>query len=160
MVFTGKDSGTAGRIMIAYKMLSLAREDILMTYGDGLSDIKIKKLINYHKQKKALITISAVRPKERYGILDIKNGRVNNFNNRKQKAGHYINGGFMVISHKVIMKLKKTSEYFEIKPMMNAIRKKKLFAFRHEKFWKSLDTLKDKNDFNKMYKENFRPWMK
>ena len=158
LIYTGKKSGTGGRILKSYNKLKL-KEDILMTYGDGLSNIKIKKLINYHYKNKASITVTAVRPKQRYGILRLKNKKVNYFDNSKKKSDIYINGGFFVISQNAIKKIKSYKIYWEKEPMAHYLKRKKLFAFRHEGFWKSLDTLKDKNDFNEMIINKRTPWI-
>ena len=83
LIYTGKNSGTGGRLKIAYKMLKL-NEDIFMTYGDGLSNVKIKNLIKFHYVNKALVTLTAVRPKERYGIIKISDHRISHFDNSKK----------------------------------------------------------------------------
>ena len=158
LIYTGKKSGTGGRILKSYNKLKL-KEDILMTYGDGLSNIKIKKLISYHYKNKASVTVTAVRPKQRYGVLKLKNKKVNYFDNSKKKSDIYINGGFFVISQNAIKKIKSHKIYWEKEPMAHYLKRKKLFAFRHEGFWKSLDTLKDKNDFNEMILNKRTPWI-
>jgi glucose-1-phosphate cytidylyltransferase len=104
LIYTGLKSGTGGRIKIAYKKLKL-NEDFLMTYGDGLGDISIKKLIEFHYRKKSKVTLTAVRPKQRYGILKINKAIVTNFNNENQKADTYVNGGFFVIDKSAIKKI-------------------------------------------------------
>ncbi len=155
--FTGINTGTGGRILRSYKKLKLD-EDFIMTYGDGLSNIRIKKLINFHYKKKADVTLTAVRPKQRYGVLKIKQDKVKFFDNSKEKSDVYVNGGFFIISKAAITKIKNNETYWEKEPLSYFLSKKKLFAFKHEGFWKSLDTLKDKNDFNEMIKKNKRPW--
>lgn len=95
IVFTGINNGTGGRISIAYKKLKL-KEDIMMTYGDGLSDVNINKLLNFHNKNKALVTLTAVKPKIRYGFLKIKNQKIKYLDNTNQKKTNvYINGGFL-----------------------------------------------------------------
>lgn len=159
LVFTGIKSGTGGRIAIAYKKLKLD-EDFLMTYGDGLSNVSIKKLTRFHYKNKSDITLTAVRPKQRYGILDINKNRVKAIDNSKEKKVNvYINGGFFIISKKMVDKIKSSKIFWENEPLNFAVKKKKLFAYKHEGFWKSLDTLKDKNDFNELLKEKNTPWI-
>ena len=158
LIFTGIKSGTGGRILKAYKKMKL-NEDFLMTYGDGLSDINISKLIKFHYKKKSLVTLTAVRPKQRYGVLRISRERVKLFDNSNKKVDVYINGGFFVISKDMISKIKDKKVHWENEPLEFVIKRKKLFAFKHEGFWKSLDTLKDKNDFNDLYKKKITPWM-
>lgn len=159
-VYTGKDSGTGGRIKKAFKQLKL-NEDILMTYGDGLSDININSLVKFHYKKKSLITISAVRPKQRYGILKINSDRRVYFfdNTNEDNINIFINGGFHVIDKNTIKKIKNNKTYWEQEPMNFFLKKKKLFAFKYFGFWKSLDTIKDKNDFNQLYYSGKKLWI-
>lgn len=154
---TGIKTGTGGRIKIAYDNLKL-NEDILMTYGDGLSNIPINKLLKFHYKNKSLVTISAVKPKQRYGILRIRQNRVQFFDNSKKKVNVYINAGFHVIDKSCLKYIKNKKEFWEKEPISKILKVKKLFSFKHEGFWKSLDTLKDKKDFNQMYNQNKCYW--
>ena len=158
LIFTGINSGTGGRILKSYKLLNLD-EDFFMTYGDGLANINIKKLIKFHYKKNAEVTLTAVRPKQRYGILKLNKNRVKFFDNSKKKSDVYINGGFFVISKNAINKIKNIKMYWEKEPLSHFLKNKKLYAFEHQGFWKSLDTQKDKNDFNEMIKKNKKPWL-
>jgi glucose-1-phosphate cytidylyltransferase len=155
LIHTGLNTGTGGRIKKAYNKLKL-NEDIMMTYGDGLSNVSIKKLIRFHYKNKSKVTLTAVKPKQRYGVLKIKNNKVIDFNNENRSTNTYVNGGFFIIDKSSIKKIKKDNVYWEKQPLNFFVKKKKLFAFKHGGFWKSLDTLKDKNDFNKLKKE--APW--
>ena len=159
LIYTGLNSGTGGRIKIAYNKLKL-KEDIMMTYGDGLGNIPIKKLIKFHYKNNSKITLTAVRPKQRYGILKLKNKKVNFFDNNKKKSDIYVNGGFFVIDKNAIKKIKHSKIYWEKEPLLYFLKIKKLFAFKHNGFWKSLDTQKDKYDFNELYKQKLKklPW--
>jgi len=159
-VYTGIKVGTGGRLALAYKKLKL-NEDFLVTYGDGLANIKINKLIKFHYNKNALLTVTAVRPKETYGILnfEVDSKRVTQLDETKKKSNVYINGGYFIFSRKVISLIKKNNIYFEKGPVKKIIKKNKLYAFQHNGFWKSLDTLKDKNDFNKILKKGKKPWL-
>jgi glucose-1-phosphate cytidylyltransferase len=161
LVYTGLNSGTGGRILKAYKYLKLD-EDFLVTYGDGLSNVDIKKLINFHNKKKSYATLTAVKPKERYGLLkfDKNSSRITDFNESKKHSSSYVNGGFCVLSKDIIKKIKNNKVFFELGPLKNLIKSKKIYAYRHSGFWKSLDTLKDKNDFNKIIKHGKKPWLK
>ena len=159
-VYTGIKVGTGGRVALAYKKLRL-NEDFLVTYGDGLANIKINKLIKFHYNKKALMTVTAVRPKQKYGILKFEpnSHRVVQLDETKKKSKIYINGGYFVFSKKIISTIKKKNTFFEQSPLKAIIKKKKLYAFQHNGFWKSLDTLKDKNDFNKIINNGKKPWL-
>ena len=158
LVYTGLNAGTGGRIKKAYQKLNL-NEDIMMTYGDGLSNVSIKKLIKFHYENNAKVTLTAVKPKERYGILKIMNNKITYFNNENKKTDTYVNGGYFVIDKSCIKKIHNNNTYWEQDPLNFFSKKKQLLAFKHEGFWKSLDTLKDKNDFNKLYKSKIKsPW--
>ena len=93
-------------------------------------------------------------------MLKINKDRINQFDNSNKKIDIYVNGGFFVISKKIIKKIKNKITYWENEPLNFCIKNKTLFAYKHNGFWKSLDTLKDKNDFNEMYKEKNLPWKK
>ena len=159
LINTGINTGTGGRILLAYKKMRM-NNDFMMTYGDGLSNINIKKLIKFHYDNKALVTLSAVKPKQRYGVIKINKNRVNLFDNSNKQIDVHVNGGYFVISKSMIKNIKKKYIYWENEPLSYAIKKKKLFAFKHNGFWKSLDTLKDKNDFKQMIKVKETPWKK
>tara|TARA_X000000950_G_scaffold175217_1_gene212948 strand:+ start:260 stop:1036 length:777 start_codon:yes stop_codon:yes gene_type:complete len=158
LIDTGIKSGTGGRIKIAFKNLKLS-EDIIMTYGDGLSSIPIKRLLRFHNKNKSIFTISAVRPKHRYGILKInKKNKLKLFDNSNKKSDIYVNGGFHVISKNCINKVSNRFTFWEKEPMSYFLKREKIFVFKYDGFWKSLDTLKDKNDFNKLYREKKYIW--
>lgn len=158
LIYTGLNTGTGGRVKKAYKKLKLD-EDIMLTYGDGLSNVSIKKLIKFHYKNRSEVTMTAVRPKQRYGVLKLNKNKVKFFDNSNKKTDVYINGGFFVISKNAIKKIKDSNTYWEIEPLKYFLRQKKLYALKHEGFWKSLDTLKDKNDFNQMFQKNKKPWI-
>ena len=130
-----------------------------MTYGDGLSNVNIKKLIKFNFRNKSEVTLTAVRPKQRYGIIKIRKNKVGFFDNSKKKSDVYINGGFFVISKNAVKRIKNKKIYWEKEPLSYFLNQKKLFAYKHEGFWKSLDTLKDKNDFNEIIKKKKIPWL-
>jgi len=157
LIYTGINTGTGGRIKQAYKVLKL-NEDFLMTYGDGLSNVPIKKLIKFHYKYKSFVTITAVKPKQRYGILEIKKNRINFFDNSKKKVDVNVNGGFHVIDKLSLKYIRNKKMFWEKEPLSKILKLKKLFAFKHNGFWKSLDTQKDKVDFNKMYKQKKLDW--
>ena len=157
LIFTGINSGTGGRIKDAYNYLKM-NEDFIMTYGDGLSNVDINKLVKFHYYNKSLVTLTATKPKHRYGIIKIKNNRIDKFDNQNKSINIFVNGGFFVIDKSAIKKIKDKKIYWEKEPLSYFIKKKRLFAYKHKGFWKSLDTLKDKNDFDKMIKKKNYPW--
>jgi len=158
IIDTGKKTGTGGRLKKAYKKLKLD-SDFLATYGDGLSNLSIKKLIKFHYKNKSLITLTAVKPKQRYGILKIKNNKVRFFDNSKKKSDVFINGGFFVISKKIINLIKDDKIYLENEPFKKILKIGKLFSYKYNGFWASMDTLKDKNDLEKLARKSRKlPW--
>jgi glucose-1-phosphate cytidylyltransferase len=157
LIYTGLNTGTGGRIKKAYNKLRL-NSDFMMTYGDGLSNVSIKNLLKFHYKNNAKITLTAVRPKQRYGILKIKKNCITYFDNENRNAETYVNGGYFVINKESIQKIKNDTTYWEQEPLSFYAKKKQLFAFKHDGFWKSLDTLKDKNDFNLLFKNKKYPW--
>tara|TARA_Y100001958_G_C21229017_1_gene554556 strand:+ start:795 stop:1571 length:777 start_codon:yes stop_codon:yes gene_type:complete len=158
LVYTGINTGTGGRIKIAYKCLKL-NEDIIMTYGDGLSNVNIKNLIKFHYKNKSTVTLTAVKPKHRYGIIKLKKNKIDKFDNENKSIDVFVNGGFFVIDKSAVDKIKNNNTYWEKEPLSYYLRKKRLFAFKHNGFWKSLDTMKDKNDFDNLIKQNKKPWI-
>jgi glucose-1-phosphate cytidylyltransferase len=158
LINTKINSGTAGRIKIANNIIK-NKDCFLMTYCDGLSNVNINKLIKFHRNEKKAVTVTAVQPNHRYGILKIKNKMVIGFNNQNPKQNVRINGGYFVINPIVLKIIKNNSWYWEKNPIEILIKKKQLSCYFHNDFWASLDTNKDKIYFNKMYKEQSRPWL-
>lgn len=151
LINTGINSGTGGRLKIAYNKLSL-NEDFMMTYGDGLSDLDIRKLHKFHYANKNFVTATVVRPPFQYGLLKIRNKKVINFDNEKIKNHtQFINGGFFVISKEAIRYIKNKKEFWEDKPMQSIIKLRKLSAFKHFGHWMSMDTLKDRTRLQKIW---------
>jgi len=153
---TKNNFGTAGRIKYAYNKLNLS-EDIMMTYGDGVSDVNIKKLYNFHYDQNTLATVTSVNAPYRYGTLEIKKNLLKKFNNTKS-SNTKINGGFFIIDQRAIKFINNYLEYWEEKPMQKIIKIKKFSSFFHNGFWHSLDTLKDKQILNKMWFNKKAPW--
>lgn len=159
IVFTGKSSGTGGRIKSAVEKLKI-KEDILMTYGDGLSNVDIKSLIKFHYKNKASVTMTGVRPKHKYGIINTKKNLITSFDDSKtKKIDSYINGGFFIISRWAYSLIKKNYEFWEDAPLKKAIIKNKVYIYRHKGFWQCVDTLKDLNELNSLFKSKKLPWL-
>ena len=158
VIDTGKKTMTGGRLKRLKKYLD--NDTFMMTYGDGLANISIKNLIKFHYKNKSKITLTAVRPKQRYGVLKLNRNKVNYFDNTNKKSDVFINGGFFVISQDAINSIKNNKIYWEKEPLTHYLNLKKLFAYKHNGFWKSLDTQKDKDGFNYLFKKNRNklPW--
>jgi glucose-1-phosphate cytidylyltransferase len=158
LVDTGLESGTGWRIKMANNIIK-NNENILMTYCDGLSNINIKKLILIHNNKKKPVTITAVQPKHRYGILKIENNLVKSFNNENPKQNIRINGGYFIIQPDILKIIKSKKSYWEADPIKYLVKKKLLSCYLHNGFWASLDTQKEKKYFNLLYKNKKMPWL-
>ena len=116
----------------------------MMTYGDGIANIDIKKLLNFHKKNKKLVTMTAVRPPARFGAIKIKGNKVKYFKEKSKIDEGWINGGFFVMESKFLNYIKNDKTYLEREPLEKITKKKELVAFKHEGFWQCMDTIRDK----------------
>lgn len=159
IIDTGLKTETGGRIKRIKEYLD-DDEEFLLTYGDGLSDININELINQHKKSDALVTLSSIQIKGRFGSLDISDNLVNNFAEKTKEDGGWINAGFMVINKKAFDYIDgdETSFEFDVLPKISKL--SKLEAYKHNGFWKCMDTLKDKNDLEKILESGEAKWVK
>ena len=151
MIDTGKNTMTGGRLKRLSKYLN---EDFLLTYGDGLSDVNLKKLVNFHKKKRKLITLTAVRPPARFGFIKIKNNSVQYFREKNLLDSGWINGGFFVINPKFLKFIKDDQTFLEYEPFKIATKKKQFMAYKHNGFWQCMDTLRDKEILENLIKKN------
>lgn len=156
LVDTGENTMTGGRLKRVRKYLG--DEDFCFTYGDGVADIDITKLIAFHKQHGCLGTVTAVQPSGRYGALVLKDTVVKGFVEKPQGGLGWINGGFFVLSPKVIDYIDGDSTSWESSPLEALVREKELVAFRHQGFWQPMDTLREKTYLDKLWKEGAAPW--
>ena len=155
---TGNNTQTAGRIKKIRKFLK-ADEEFFMTYGDGLSNVDLHKLYNWHKRYKKIATLTAVRPLARFGALDLdKKGKVNNFIEKPVNESGWINGGFFVLSEKAINFIHSYDEAWEKGPISRLVRENQLVAYKHEGFWQPMDTLREKQILCDMWEKGIAPW--
>ena len=154
LIETGKNTMTGGRLKRLKKYLD---ETFLLTYGDGLSDVNLDKLINFHKRNKKLITLTAVRPPARFGSIKINKNVVKYFREKNSLDSGWINGGFFIINPKFINYIKNDSTFLEQEPFTQVTKKKQLLAFKHKGFWQCMDTLRDKEILEKKIKEQKLP---
>ena len=150
LIDTGRNTMTGGRLKRLKKFLN---ETFLMTYGDGLSDVNINKLVNFHRKNKKIFTLTAVRPPARFGSIKIKGNFVNYFKEKNSLDEGWINGGFFVIDPQFFKYIKNDGTYLERDPFEKLTRKRKLVAYKHEGFWQCMDTLRDKEILEKKIKE-------
>ena len=142
VVNTGLNYMTGGRLKRLKKIIG--NETFLMTYGDGLSDVNIKRLINFHKKTKSITTLTAVRPTARFGAIKIKGKKVSYFKEKSNIDEGWINGGFFVMEPKIFNIIKNDKTYLERETFEILSKKKSLNAFKHYGFWQCMDTLRDK----------------
>jgi len=153
LIDTGLNTMTGGRIKKLKKYLG--NEDFMLTYGDGLSNVNLKKLLNFHKKnKKALVTMTAVRPPARFGSIKINGNRIKMFREKSKLDEGWINGGFFVMNPKIINYINKSSTYLEKSPLEKLAEKKQLFAYKHDSFWQCMDTKRDKDNLENLFKKN------
>ncbi|MBD1146474.1 NTP transferase domain-containing protein [Pelagibacterales bacterium SAG-MED28] len=148
LIDTGLNTMTGGRLKRLKKLIS--GETFLMTYGDGVSNVNIKNLVKFHKKKKKLFTMTAVRPPARFGAIKMKGDIVTYFKEKSKLDEGWINGGFFVIEPKFLNLIEKDSTFLEKEPMERACKKKQLCAFKHNGFWQCVDT---KRDLDKLKKD-------
>ena len=156
LVETGETSQTGGRLR--YIRDYVGDQDFCLTYGDGLSDVDIAGLIDFHKSHKKLATVTAVIPKARFGALVVEDGRVTKFEEKPQGQGDYINGGFFVLSPKVIDLIPSDDTYWERGPMESLVAQDQLMAYRHDGFWQPMDMLRDKLQLEDLWTTGQAPW--
>ena len=147
IIDTGQNTMTGGRLK---RLKPYLDETFLMTYGDGISNVNINSLIKFHKKKKKLATLTAVRPPARFGALKIKNGKVLYFKEKSKLDESWINGGFFVMEPEFLNYIKNDQTFLEREPLETACRKKELNAFIHEGFWQCMDTKRDKDYLEKI----------
>ena len=152
LINTGKNTMTGGRLK---RLKPFLKDTFLMTYGDGLSNINLNKLIRFHKKNKKIFTLTAVRPPARFGAIKIKGTYVNYFKEKNNLDEGWINGGFFVIEPKFFKYLKNDQTFLEREPFEKLTKKKELVAFKHKGFWQCMDTLRDKEILEKKLKKKF-----
>ena len=157
LVDTGLETMTGGRIKRIRKYVE-GEKFFCLTYGDGVSDVNISKLIDFHKQQNAQATITAVYPPGRFGVLDIKDNKVQTFIEKPKGDGVRINGGFFVLDPKVIDLIKDDATIFEKYPIELLAKNKELSAFEHNGFWQPMDTLRDKRLLEELWATGNAPW--
>ena len=151
LIDTGLKTMTGGRLKKIKKYLG--RENFFLTYGDGLSNVNLRKLLKFHNKKKGgLVTMTAVRPPARFGAIKIVGERVKLFREKSKIDEGWINGGFFVINSKFLDYIDNSSTFLERSPLEKVAKQKKLFAFKHDGFWQCMDTKRDKDNLDFLFK--------
>ena len=147
LIETGQNTMTGGRLKRLKK--HIGKETFMMTYGDGLSDINLKKLLEFHKKNKKLVTLTAVRPPARFGVIKFKGQLVSYFKEKSKLDEGWINGGFFVMEPEFLKFIEDDQTYLEREPLEKATKQRQLVAFKHKGFWQCMDTQRDKDKLNK-----------
>lgn len=156
LVDTGEGSGTGGRLKWVKDYIG--KETFCFTYGDGVANVDVKKLVEFHKSQKTKATVTAVQPPGRYGYLGIEGDKVTNFVEKPVGDGGWINGGFFVLEPSVIDYIPSFTTNWEREPLENIANDGELSVYKHDGFWHAMDTLRDKNKLNKLWEEKKAPW--
>ena len=142
IVNTGLNTETGGRILLLKKYIK--DKYFFMTYGDGISDINLKKLLAFHLKNKGIATLTAVRPPVRFGEIKFKAKKIKSFIEKPQTGSGWINGGFFVLNRDIFKFIKNKKTIFEREPLTKLYKKKKLIGYKHKGFWQCMDTIRDK----------------
>ena len=157
LVDTGQGSMTGGRIKRVKS--HVGKEPFLLTYGDGVGNINISELVNFHKEKGKMLTVTAVQPSGRFGSLDIDgNSKVSSFLEKPKGDGSWINGGFFVCEPEIFDFIQGDSTIWEREPMEKIAAISEMNAYKHYDYWKPMDTLRDKQELESMWNKGSAPW--
>ena len=156
LIDTGLDTMTGGRLKRVKDYVG--DETFCFTYGDGLSDIDISKLIQFHKDKKSIATVTAVQQPGRFGILNFKEGLISEFNEKPSDDGTWINGGYFVLEPQVFDYIENDSTIWEKDPLETLVKENQLQGFKHKGFWHPIDTMREKNHLESLWNSNKAPW--
>ncbi|PKQ20013.1 MAG: glucose-1-phosphate cytidylyltransferase [Actinobacteria bacterium HGW-Actinobacteria-6] len=156
LVDTGAETQTGGRLgrVASY----LGDETFMMTYGDGVANIDIGELLEFHRNQGKAATVTAVQPMGRFGAMELSGDSVDRFQEKPEGDGGWINGGFFVLEPSVIDLIQGDSTVFENEPLETLASTGQLSAFRHSGFWQPMDTLRDKNTLDTLWRSKTAPW--
>jgi glucose-1-phosphate cytidylyltransferase len=154
---TGQNTQTGGRI--AHCLDSIGQERVFATYGDGLANVNLRDLLDFHLHQGKLATITAVRPPARFGVLETDNGLVTKFGEKNQADSGWINGGFFVLESGTRQSIHGAQEPLETGALPRLVSQKNLTAFHHSGFWQPMDTLREKQDLEVLANLASPPWL-
>ena len=157
LVDTGDESLTGGRVL---RIKDFVGDEFFLTYGDGVADVDIGKLVEHHKSNKKVATMTIVQPQGRFGMVEYnpKTNLIENFAEKLKGDGSWINGGFFVLNKKIFEYLKDDQTILERDPLENLSKENQLIAFKHETFWYAMDTMRDKIYLESLWNQNKAPW--
>lgn len=157
LVDTGLNTMTGGRVKRVRKYIG--DEPFMLTYGDGVSDVDINKLLEFHRAQGRMATLTAIRLSARFGVLDIDDtDGIREFREKTAQDGSFINGGFMVLEPEIFDLIEGDSTVFEKYPLEEAARRGQLGAYKHDGFWQCMDTLRDKQLLERLWADSTAPW--
>jgi glucose-1-phosphate cytidylyltransferase len=158
LVDTGEKTMTGGRIKRIQDYIG--GETFCLTYGDGVTDLDIKKLVAFHREQRALATLTAVQPPGRFGVFNLEDDQIliSKFREKPKGDSAWINGGFFVVEAEAIDYIKDDATVWEQEPLVNLARKNMLAAYRHYGYWQNMDTLRDKNVLEQLWQSDNPPW--
>lgn len=154
---TGQNTQTGGRI--AQCLESVKDQRVFATYGDGLGNVNLSNLLDFHLHQGKSATVTAVRPPARFGVLESDNGLVTKFGEKNQADSGWINGGFFVLERKVKDSIQGDDEPFELGALPRLVSERNLTAFHHSGFWQPMDTLREKQDLEVLAEKSMPPWL-
>lgn len=159
LVDTGLETMTGGRIKRIQKYIPQG-ESFLMTYGDGVSDVNIEELVKHHNEMNSIATMTIIQPDGRYGAVDIdgENGKIKRFVEKPVGDGGWVNGGFFVLNYEIFDYLYEDDTVFEKAPLERLAQLSQLSAYKHSGYWQSMDSLRDKNVLEEIWKSGKAPW--
>jgi glucose-1-phosphate cytidylyltransferase len=155
LVDTGDHSGTGGRLRKVREFIG--DDDFCFTYGDGVSNVNIRELVSFHKTTKKLATVTTIQPPHRFGAFHFEGDQISGFKEKPAEGG-WINGGYFVLSPKVIDFIEHDEMMWEHAPLEKLVEMNELCAFKHKGFWYAMDTLRDKNYLNDLWIKGRAPW--
>ena len=157
VIDTGYLTMTGGRIKRIEKYIE-EEDNFMLTYGDGLSNVNLKELVISHNKSKKFLTISAVQPKGRFGVISFKNDKVLNFTEKPPGDDMWINGGFYVMNRQIFDYIKGDETVWEEEPMKKLVNDRHVNAYKHTGFWKPMDTMTDKRQLEEIWNSGSAPW--
>jgi len=159
LIDTGLNTMTGGRVKRVKEYIG--DEAFMLTYGDGVSDVDISALVEYHKSQGKIATMTAIQPEGRFGVLDINgNSYIHSFREKSKSDSGWINGGFMVLEPKIFDFIEGDSTVFEKQPLEQVAKLGELVAYKHSGFWQCMDTQRDKENLEKLIATEQAPWIK
>lgn len=157
LIDTGAESGTGGRLKRVMPYLKDERE-FCFTYGDGVADVDVTALIDFHRSHGSLATVTGALPPGRFGVMELEGDRVSHFQEKPTGGGGWVNAGFFVLSPAVGELIDGDATYWEQEPMRRLLKREALHVYRHEGFWQPMDTLRDKQTLEAMWASGKAPW--